>query len=504
MRKPFSQRALQAASYGVARSRLRALSALVLALLLCAPACRVFDTSCENADVYCDLQALWLYNAPCHARDWTTFYGATTNITVAESVAQELDSGYVVAGKSRDTFGSPLIALTSPGTRSIFAAKFDEDGALVWNTFLGESGDRPVRITSTGDGYIVTGMASLSFGAPLAGFSGANDGIIAKLDLNGNLLWHRYVGTAGNESLAGIAADGNGNYIITGRSSANIANAGSIVVSNTNPGTDQIFAMAIDSQGTPLWQSHIGGTGSEVGIEAAVFSGGYLIGASADAVFNAAFNQERNALSAGGAFNDYVIIALDASGNYQWHTFQGATATNDDLALLDSLADGRILVGGQSQTNWGSPANSHPDPGAQPAMTLFVLDSAGALQWNSFYGNAGAGGSNLATAFPGNASDEFVFAGTASAAFGSPIRPYQGGNDLVLGAVDANTGALRRHSFYGGATNELMVPPAAVRSCDNGVFVSGGGDGNFGAPIAPYSGTAFQGLHVKLGPSEGF
>lgn len=504
MRYLSNQRALHGMFYGSACGRLRALPTLVLAALLCISACRAFDTSCDNADVYCDLQALWLYNAPCHARDWTTFYGATTNITVAESVVQELDSGFVVAGKSRDTFGSPLIALTSPGTRSIFAAKFDEDGALVWNTFLGESGDRPVRMTATGDGYIVTGMASLSFGSPLQAFSGANDGIIAKLDLNGNLLWHLYVGTAGNESLAGIAADGNGNYYIVGRSSANIPNAGPIVINNTDPGTDQIFAMAINSQGTPLWQSHIGGTGTEVGVEVASSSGGVLLGALGSAVFNASFNQELNAFSAGGAFHDYIVVALDSSGNYQWHTFQGATATNDDLALLSVLPDGRILAGGQSQTNWGSPANAHPDPGAQPAITLFTLSSTGALLWNSFYGNAGAAGSNLASAFPGNASDELVFAGVASATFGSPIRPYQGGNDLVLGAIDANTGALRRHSFFGGATNELAVPPAAIRSCDNGVFISGGGDGNFGTPIAPYSGTGFQGLHVKVGPSEGF
>lgn len=322
--------------------------------------CRLFDSDCANSDAFCDPLALVLYNAPCHARSWSTFYGPVTDAVAAEAVVQAADSGFVMAGRSRETFGAPFLPLMNPGTRNIFVSKFDEDGALLWNTFLGLSTDRPLSMIETGDGYLIAGTATGSFGVPLLAYNLGNDGIVAKLDLNGSLVWHTYIGTALADELADIVSDGAGGFLVTGSSRGDIANAGTIVVANTDPGTDQIFVMKIDAAGTPVFQSHFGGAGQDKGQSIKAIPGGFVIGGSNDAAFNVAFTNQRNPHSGGSS--DYVFVAFNSSGAYLWHTFHGAAGDADDFTFLNTLSDGRILAGGNSNNTWGAPAAPHPAP----------------------------------------------------------------------------------------------------------------------------------------------
>ncbi|MEQ9366481.1 MAG: hypothetical protein RIF32_19730 [Leptospirales bacterium] len=476
---------------------------LGLALLVFSTsACRAFSTECDAADLLCDPAALLLYNAPCHARSWSTYFGALTGTgEFAEAVVQSSDSGYILAGRAFEPFGAPIRAFSSPGTRNIMVIKFSEDGVYQWHTFLGETADRPVSMVATADGYVVAGAATASFGGPRQAFSTANDAIVAKIDLNGNLLWHTYFGTAGSEEVRQIVSDGAGNFVLAGKSLGDIPNAGPVVVSNTNPATDQIFVMKIDGEGAPLWQSHFGGAGAETANKIALFQDGYVVGSQGDTAFASAFTNQRNAVNGGGS-DDFALVGIDFNGNYLWHSFQGGAGTADDLTSVRALADGRILVGGNSTTTWGNPVNPHPDSGLQPAMAFFTLTKTGDLSWNAFYGNAGGSGSALQMATQ-TSNGEIAFLGSATASFALPRRPYQGLSDFVVGSLDAVTGALLRHSFYGGpVTNELALPNGFLPSCDNGFLVTGVSDGNFGDPIEAYAGTGNQAYVLKITPKE--
>lgn len=459
-------------------------------------------TDCATADGFCDVSVLyWLYTGPCDVYSWSTYFGATNGTEVAESIVQSADAGYVMAGKAFQPFGSPINGFINPGTRNFLVIKFSESGRYLWHTFLGESGDRPVSMVAASDGYIISGAAISSFGSPLQAYSGSNDGFVAKIDLNGNLLWHTYFGTAGSEEVGQIISDGAGNYVLGGKSVGNIANAGTVVVSNTNAGTDQVLVMKINANGTPLWQSHFGGTSADTGYRIARYANGYVLAGTSDQAFDASFNNQRNAINGGGTA-DLMVLGVDFNGNYLWHTFHGGTTTADDASSVGVLADGRILVSGISRDTWSTPVNPHPDPGAQNAMAIFVLDTNGDLKWNTFQGNAGGTGNTMTRAVQ-RTNKQILFLGTSSGSFGNPVQPFQGVADLVVGALDASTGQLLSHSFYGGAaTNDAASPTAFLQTCDNGFIISGASDGNFGNPIEPYAGTGFQGQVIKLAPLE--
>ncbi|MCR9145197.1 MAG: hypothetical protein NXI24_23365 [bacterium] len=481
--------------------RLRGAAILLLAISS-GVSCLGLGGDCEKADVSCDPTALLLYNAPCHARSWSTYFGAETGTgEFMEAVVQTSDAGYAMVGRAFQPFGSPILPFSSPGTRNIFVIKFNEDGAYQWHTFLGESTDRPTALVAAPDGLLVVGAAILGFGSPRQAFNTANDAIVAKLDFNGNLQWHTYFGTAGTEEVRDVVSDGAGNYVLAGKSVGNIANAGTVVVSNTDPATDQMFLMKIDGEGTPLWQSHFGGAGAEVANKITRFQNGYVISGAADTAFNGAFTNQRNGITGGGT-NDFALVGVDFNGNYLWHTFQGAAGQADDTVSLETLADGRLLVGGVSDATWGSPVSPHPASGVQNAMAIFTLTADGDLSWNAFYGGGGATADTLSRAVQ-TVNGEIAFLGSSSASFGAPRRPYTGLDDLVVGALDATTGRLLRNNFYGSAaTAEQPLASGFMQSCDNGFLVTGAGNGDFGSPIVPYAGTGFQALVLKLAPDD--
>src|SRR5690606_21762440 len=60
--------------------------------------------------------------------------------------------------------------------------------------------------------------------------------------------------------------------------------------------------------------------------------------------------------SAGSA--DMVVLKLNSSGAYQWHTFYGGNgSTNAYKIAVDG--SGNICVTGSSNVTWGSPKHAH-------------------------------------------------------------------------------------------------------------------------------------------------
>jgi len=92
----------------------------------------------------------------------------------------------------------------------VFVAKLDASGALVWNTFLGGSGNdvgRGIALGPSGNAY-VTGYSTANWGSPIRPFNdySASDAFVAKIDCSmkndfnqdgyEDVLW-RYYGSGG-------------------------------------------------------------------------------------------------------------------------------------------------------------------------------------------------------------------------------------------------------------------------------------------------------------------
>src|SRR5207249_384851 len=85
--------------------------------------------------------------------------------------------------------------------------------------------------------------------APIHPHSLGYDGFVTKLDSSGHLMWNTFVGAEGDDYCAAAVADGIGNLYLGG--SRNVHGGAS-------EGYD-FFLTKLDSNGTPIWNTILGG-----------------------------------------------------------------------------------------------------------------------------------------------------------------------------------------------------------------------------------------------------
>ena len=153
---------------------------------------------------------------------WNTFLGGglfTTNDD-GRAIAVDASGNVYVGGHSSRSWGSPLRPYL--GNTDAFVAKLDASGALVWNTFLGGSGadeGRGIAVDASGNVY-VGGYSNATWGSPVQAHSGDGDAFAAKLDASGALVWNTFLGSSGDDWGLAIAVDASGNVYVGGYSFA--------------------------------------------------------------------------------------------------------------------------------------------------------------------------------------------------------------------------------------------------------------------------------------------
>lgn len=131
-------------------------------------------------------------------------YGGSVSIGYDPKVGitKTADGGYAAVGISA---GGTIFDYNA------FIVKYDSLGNLEWTRSLGGiSSDSFRNVISTNDGNIMAIGYTQSFGV------GSQDGLMVKLDLQGNLLWSKTFGTATGENFSHVSQDINNNYLVSG------------------------------------------------------------------------------------------------------------------------------------------------------------------------------------------------------------------------------------------------------------------------------------------------
>jgi hypothetical protein len=189
------------------------------------------------------------------------------------TIAPTSDGGYITAG-----YTGPI----GEGYFYGWAVKIDADGNQVWNqAYTGDLGDLELfSIVPTSDGgYLTTGYTNP--------FSLGYDGLVMKLDANGNEVGKKTYGGAGDDGLASIAPTRDGGYITAGFTDSFGAGGG--------------WVLKLDAKGNQVWQQTFGGDGDdELYSIAPTRDGGYITAGFTDS------------FGAGGY--DGWVLKLDANG----------------------------------------------------------------------------------------------------------------------------------------------------------------------------------------------
>jgi hypothetical protein len=258
---------------------------------------------------------------------WNTFLGGSA-IDFGSAVAADGSGNVYVAGASDATWGTPVRRFS--GGRDAFAAKLDTNGALIWNTFLGGSGDvsgRGLAVDGSGNVY-VAGYSSATWGTPVSAYSGGLDAFAAKLDTNGALIWNTFLGSSNVDFGFAVAVDGSGNVYVTGESDAMW---GTPV--HAFGGDGDAFAAQLNGNGALIWNTFLGGSGYDYSVAAAMDgSGNVYVAGSSDRTWGTPVR------AFSGGDDDAFVAKLSAS-------ISPATLANVSTRLPVQTGDNALFAG---------------------------------------------------------------------------------------------------------------------------------------------------------------
>ena len=173
-----------------------------------------------------------------------------------QAILQTDDRGYLLAGYS-ESFGSD-------NDLDVYVIRTDVDGQMIWQYVYDEGfTEHAYGMDATQDGgYIIVGDIRLT---ALDSF----DVYLLKIDPHGNMLWSSQFGTTGFEQGFDVKATNDGGFLIVGRQL------------NQLDGDLDIYVVKADANGDLVWEKTFGAAGDDEGWSAEEVSDGYVIGGNA-------------------------------------------------------------------------------------------------------------------------------------------------------------------------------------------------------------------------------
>jgi len=184
------------------------------------------------------------------------------------------------------------------------------------------------------------------------------------------------------------------------------------------------FAAMLNSSGALQWNTFLGGDGSDNGNTIAVSGGSVYVQGKSAATWQGASDPER-AYSGG---DDVFATELDGSGALQWNTFLGSGSADEGHGIAVD-GSGNVYVAGTSYATWQGDSEPVRPYDAEYDAFAAKLNSAGALQWNTFLGGDGH---DFGYAISVGAGDSAHVAGVSWAAWGTPLRPFDVATDAFV------------------------------------------------------------------------
>ena len=383
---------------------------------------------------------------------------------------------------------------------------YDRDRPLVidpeidWSSYLGGTNadhGRGVAIDPSGNVYVTGYTFSSDFPAS-GGFDpslgGGSDAFISKVDPSGSsLIWSSYLGGSEHEHAHAIAVDAGGNAYVTGYTlSADFPKAGGFDA--TNGGVEDAFVAKLDTNGSLLWSSYLGGSGPDQGNGIAVDAGGAVIvvGHTLSPNFPASGGFD---VVLDGGDDGFVTRVLATGSGLDWSSFLGGDSDDTATAVALDTSGNALITGTTLSADFPSAGGFDPmgGGGVEDAFVTKVDTAGPSLVWSSYLGGS-ASDRGLGIAVDA-AGDVYVTGHTVSASF-----PIVGGFDSALdGALDAFVtkvnalgSSLAWSSFLGGegddygyaiAIDALGAAHVAGRTTSIDFVTTGGFDTALGGPV---------------------
>ncbi|WP_460505677.1 IPTL-CTERM sorting domain-containing protein [Hydrogenophaga soli] len=386
---------------------------------------------------------------------WAKNYGASGANAYAKGIAVD-GSGNVYLGGYFQGANLTAPALTLMGGTDVFAFKLDSSGATTWAKNFGGSG-----ATTVASGIAVDGAGNVYLGGwfytgnlttPALTLIGTQDAFAFKLNASGVLTWARNFGGSGATAPANsIAVDASENVYLGGQFNANLTTP-----ALTKTGTQDVFALKLDSSGTTTWAKNFGGSGTNAwatGIAADVSGNVFLGGYYQDGNFSTP------SLPRIGA-RDGFAFKLDGSGTTTWSKSYGGSSGGAMVQITGIAADtvGKAYLGGYFGTaNLTNPALTRI--GSQDAFLVQSATSPSAP--TGVTAVVGLGQATVTFTAPANGGSAITGYTVASNPAGG-VDTHAGSTSLTHLVTGLTNGV--SYTFTVTATNAVGTGPASAAS----------------------------------------
>jgi hypothetical protein len=176
---------------------------------------------------------------------WTDQFGGTAYDDI-DGVAVYRGAVFV-AGNTL----SALPGQTSGGSWDGHVSRYDSDGNRLWTRQFGGAGsDDHHGVAADNTGVYVVGSVSTG-----PDFTGEMDVLVLKYDFKGNLVWVRQFGTPGTDHAEGIAARRGQVYVV--------GFVAGTLPGQTSAGGDDVFVRKYDPDGNEVWTRQFGTAGND-------------------------------------------------------------------------------------------------------------------------------------------------------------------------------------------------------------------------------------------------
>ncbi len=319
---------------------------------------------------------------------WAKSFGSS-NTEAGSAIATDNFGNVITAGSFIGTVdfnpgGNSTLLTSTNGVEDIFICKHDSLGNLVWAKKMGGTGEEncnSIFIDANGN-ILATGRYKLTadFDPGLGTFNltsnGGYDVFILKLDMNGNFIWAKSLGSSNNSNIADIAkdiiADTNGNIYVTGSFSNIVDFDPGIGVFNLTASNTDAFILKLNPNGDFLWAKQKDVLQSTDDAWSLTLDGNsdLIIGhqSTAQTGISSYIIEKRN------SSNGNIIFALDG---------QGTGAVSPRSVLVDNL-DNILVIGAFSGTtdfNPSAAATYNLTSAGQNDVYIQKLTTTGAFIW---------------------------------------------------------------------------------------------------------------------------
>jgi gliding motility-associated-like protein len=350
---------------------------------------------------------------------WATYYGGN-NYDGPMSITTDDSNNVFVCGYSAspnfpviDQGGGSYYQGNFGGVSDAFVIKFNPNGAMMWCTYYGGSGDdaaNSLDVDPFGN-ILITGQTlstDLPLLNPLGGayfqsfLSGGLDAFVLKLDPNGVLVWASYFGGGAWDEGNSIVSDASGNIFITGQTQSvdfPTLNFGSgafyqpLLNNFSIPSINEdVFILKFNSNCVLQWSTFYGGQNSDEGNAIHINNSGdiYITGNTRSFNFPVQNNSgsyfQPNILSANSAF----ILHFNNIGVLKWASFFGGNCSDAGYSLTSDNIGNIFLAGNSCSKNLPMRGYSHQDTikGLSDAF-LVKFNTNDSIIWSTYYGTSG-------------------------------------------------------------------------------------------------------------------